>query len=154
MLKIIQKTEDLLDVEFNGERITTTERAFGNCREVFLAENVVIKFDGSDSYEQNKSEVFFYEKRLLEMERGYFANILEHGEVDGLSYIVQERVYDTGEDVTEEHQTTLRNLKENYGLADMYLSHRSEFHHNVLIAKGGIKIYDVGVGDHNPNWGF
>lgn len=151
MLEVVSKEYKKARVKKDGV-ILTSDSDKSSCREVFLFDDFVIKFEALGSHYQNKRELYFYQEILEPEDEHFFPKLLAHGIFDNYSFIIQERVENT-ETPTIKHKKQLKYLTKKYELDDLifYLPGEGFFTKgyvaNIALTKEGLKIYDIGI--HN-----
>lgn len=111
----------------------------------------VIKFDGKCEFpwqrflkRQNDKELKNY-RRIKDVDKKYFAEILETGEVQGHKYLIQEYVAHNRK-ITPEIQELFYQIKNKYDICDVRLD-LGEKPHNFAVGPKGLKFYDLGFED-------
>lgn len=148
MLTVIKRTEwrDMLTIQQDGVEKVGVKVDDGNMRDVYLFDDVVVKFGGAMPG-QNLNELDFY-TTLDEGDAPYFARILDYGEFNGEMYLVQERAYDTGEEPTAEQIAKANELIDKYEMEnDVWFTNGNfwgDERKNCLLTNEGVKFYDFG----------
>lgn len=146
-ISIREFTGGKVEVEVLGQKLSSKQKSSGVGRTTFLFEDFVVKFSRGSN--QNQNEINFYEKHLQPTDAHYFPKLLGYGTFnDGtreLSFIIQERVYDTVLFEEETHGVDLKHIEKKYGFEDYYYSTRSiGQNENIAVTKDGLKVYDMG----------
>lgn len=148
-LDIISFDKDSIRIKVNGEVRTDGQKSHSS-RQVFLFDTFVVKFD--DCGDQNEAEIGFYENVLKPEDDHYFPRLLGHGTCKNergfdVSFVVQERVFNSKKVADAARLQELRDLKDKYKLYDISLSQSdSDNHWNALITEDDrLIVYDIGM---------
>lgn len=155
MFEVLTRGYNEVQLSANGE-VIRSNHSDTSSRQVFIFDTFVVKFDGSNKW-QNKREIHFYENVLEEEDAQFFPKLLGHGTHNGETFLIQERVEHT-EIPTEEDEDQFRYLETKYGIDDVGCRAASNtpwnkegYVCNCAITKDGLKIFDIGISQHN--WG-
>lgn len=160
-IQILDQTHNSIQVALNGNLLASSG-CHRTSREVFLFDEFVLKFD---SYgDQNENEVAFFTDMLFDEDEQYFPKFLGHGKLNGMSYVMQERINVADDQIpTMEQISLLAELIERYRIEDvgfMGMEYKGYFagevycfNHNVVpVGEDGLKIYDVGCLGDLSDW--
>jgi len=141
-MRVIEYTTDQVKVQINDEIFSSSDiDKSGAGRKVYLFDTFVVKIQHCGL--QNQREIQFYITDMDAEDAKYFPKLLACGTFDNVSYVIQERVFDT-EPYTKKAKQDLDYLEKKYGLDDVYITNKIGKNENVAFTKDGVKFYDMG----------
>src|SRR6185369_3716892 len=113
-MRVIEYTTDQVKVQINDEIFSSSDiDKSGAGRKVYLFDTFVVKIQHCGL--QNQREIQFYITDMDAEDAKYFPKLLACGTFDNVSYVIQERVFDT-EPYTKKAKQDLDYLEKKYGL--------------------------------------